>query len=126
MNESSPENLQTPIWHIGVACFVACFLFVAVTAAVKLGVTAPKIDADRAAALSKALAEIHQVEDINLTYPGWVDQSRGIVRLPIDTAMALAAREWKNPEAARKDLIARAEKAAAPAPKMAPKANAYE
>jgi hypothetical protein len=45
------------------------------------------------------------------------------VRLPIETAMQLAAQQWQNPAAARADLIARAEKAA-PLPKAPAKPSA--
>jgi hypothetical protein len=55
-----------------------------------------------------------------------VDQDRQIVRLPIDVAMSLAAREWQNPEKARADLIARGVKATAVLPKTAPKPSAFE
>ena len=33
---------------------------------------------------------------------GWIDQQRGLVRLPIDVAMQIAAQEWQNPAAARR------------------------
>jgi len=50
-----------------------------------------------------------------------------LVRLPIETAMQVAATEWQDPAKARADLIARAEKAAAPAPTNAPaKPNKFE
>jgi hypothetical protein len=43
-----------------------------------------------------------------------IDAKRGIVRLPIETAMALAARQGTDPSAARADLKRRIEKATAP------------
>jgi hypothetical protein len=55
-----------------------------------------------------------------------VDQDRNIVRLPIDAAIRLTVQAWQNPAQARADLIARAEKAAAPLPKVAPKPSAFE
>jgi hypothetical protein len=108
--------------------FVIAFLiFLALIAIAKFSISVPAIDADRDATISKSLVEIRRTESIELANPGWVDQSRGIVRLPIETAMQIAAREWQNPAQARKDLIARAEKAAAPAPKNTkPKANPFE
>ncbi len=101
-------------------------LFVALVVVVKLSVPVPAIDADRAAARSKALAEIRATEAAALAAPGWIDQDRGIVRLPIETALQLYANAAKNPAAARANLIARAEKAAAPLPKAAPKPSAFE
>ncbi|HEU6448647.1 MAG TPA: hypothetical protein VFV23_09455 [Verrucomicrobiae bacterium] len=127
MSDETQNNIQQPVWHIGVVFFAACFLFAALAAAVKFSVKTPAIDADRDAALAKSLAEIRQTEEVALKYPGWVDQPRGIVRLPIDMAMQIAAREWQNPDTARKDLISREEKLNAPAPKnAAPKANPFE
>jgi hypothetical protein len=66
------------------------------------------------------------VEETSLNSAGWVDQARGIVRLPIATAEQLAAQAWQNPAAARADLKARAEKAAAPLPKAPEKPSAFE
>jgi hypothetical protein len=122
----NPEITGKPIWHFGINFVVACFLFVSLVVAVKLSVSVPAIDADRAAIRSKALAEIRATEAAALATPGWVDQDRGIVRLPIETALQLCANAAKNPVAARADLIARAEKAAAPLPKVAAKPSAFE
>jgi hypothetical protein len=122
----SSEAIEKPVWHFGVIFVAACFLFIALGVIVKLSVTVPAIDADRAAVRSKALAEIRATETTALTTAGWVDKDRGIVRLPIEAALQLSAQSAKNPVAARADLIARAEKAAAPLPKTAPKPSAFE
>ena len=105
---------------------VAIILFAALAMVVKLAVNAPAIDAARAAERSKALAEMRTAEDKSLNTLGWADQSRGVVRLPIETAMQQAAQAWQNPAAARADLNARAEKAAAPAPVAPAKPSAFE
>ena len=101
-------------------------IFAMLAVALKLFVSVPALDADRAAVLAKALAEIRATENASLNNAGWIDQSRGIVRLPIETAVQLAARAWQNPASARADLTARAEKAAAPAPKAPEKPSAFE
>jgi hypothetical protein len=93
---------------------------------VKFSVAVPAIDADRAAVRSQALSDIRATEATALTTPGWVDQDRGIVRLPIETALQIFESAAQNPAAARANLIARAEKAAAPLPKVAPKPSAFE
>ena len=100
---------------------IAIVLFVAIGVAAKLLISAPAIDADRAAERSKALAEISAAEEKSLNTAAVVDKQRGIVRLPIETAMQLAAQKWANPSAARADLKSRAEKAAVPV-----KAVSYE
>ena len=101
-------------------------IFAVLSVAVKLTLNTPAIDADRAAVRSKDLAEIRAAEAMALGQAGWVDQDRGIVRLPIENAMQIYERAAQNPNAARADLIARAGKAAAPLPKAAPKPSAFE
>lgn len=95
---------------------IASLIFTLLALGVKLFVKAPAINADRDAVRAKALAEIRAAEDKSLNTAGWIDPSRGIVRLPIDTAMQEAAQAWKNPEQARADLLSRQENASKPAP----------
>ena len=122
----NPESDHKIVWHYGINFVAASLLFVALAVIVKFSVSVPAINADRAAVRAKALADIHAAETTALTTPGWIDQDRGIVRLPIDTALQLAAQAAQKPAAARADLLARAAKAAAPAPKTAPKPSAFE
>ena len=121
-------NLETTNRATGAAVgfVIATVLFVALAILVKLFVSVPAVDADRAAERSKALAEIRAAEDKSLGSFGWANQSHGIVRLPIATAMAQAAQAWQNPAAARADLIARQEKASAELPKAPEKPSAFE
>jgi hypothetical protein len=114
------------VWHFGINYAAACLLFVVIVAAAKLCIAVPGIDADRASVRSKDLAEIRAAEDAALTTPGWVDQDRGLVRLPIAQAIQIYEKAAQNPDAARADLRARAEKAAAPPPKTTPKPSAFE
>lgn len=93
---------------------IATVLFVALALITKYAVNAPAIDADRGAVRSQALAEIRSAEETALTTSAVLDSQRGIIRLPIDTAMQLTAQKWQNPAAARADLNSRAEKAVAP------------
>ena len=105
---------------------IASLIFIALAVVVKFSVYIPAIDADHVAARAKALAEIRATEDKSLTIAGWIDQSRGIVRLPIETAMQEMVQAWQNPAQARADLISRQEKASAPAPVVPPKPGAFE
>ena len=105
---------------------VASLLFIALAVVVKFSVKIPAIDADRNAARAKALAEIRATEEKSLNTAGWIDQPRGIVRLPIETAMQEAVQAWKNPAQARADLIARQEAASKPAPVAPTKPSAFE
>ncbi len=45
----------------------------------------------------------------------WIDQGRGVVRLPVARVMEITARDWADPAAGRSNLLARLEKAAPPA-----------
>jgi hypothetical protein len=121
-----PEPNEKTVWHFGVIFVVACFLFVALVVLVKLSITVPAIDADRAAVRTKALADLRAAEAVALATPGWIDQDRNLVRLPIDEAMQIYEQAAKNPVTARAGLIARAEKAAAPLPKKAAAPNPFE
>ncbi len=51
---------------------------------------------------------------------GVVNKDAGIYRIPIDRAMEIAAREWKNPGQARALLTNRVVKAVPPPPPAAP------
>lgn len=101
-------------------------IFIVLVVIVKLSTTVPAIDAGRAATISSALFDIRTNEVVSLDSAAWIDRSRGIVRLPISTALQLAAQEWQNPAQARADLITRAKHASAPAPKPAATANPFE
>ena len=105
---------------------IAAVLFVAIAVGVKMTVTAPPVDEDRVLQFGKALAEIRASEEMSLTTAAVIDAQRGVVRLPIETAMQLAAEKWQNPSAARADLNARADKAAAELPKAPEKPSAFE
>jgi hypothetical protein len=101
-------------------------IFAVLAVGVKLSQDVPTVDADRGAERSKALAEIRAAEKTALNTPAVIDPAHGTVRLPIDTAMQMAAQAWQNPGAARADLNARAEKAAKELPKAPEKPSAFE
>ena len=65
-------------------------------------------------------------EETALTTYDWQDKGKGLIRLPIDRAMELAIVKWKNPAAARSNLISQIDKASAPAPKAPEKPSAFE
>ncbi len=87
----------------------------------------PPLGQERAAERAKALAELRAAENEALTTPAWIDQGKGLVRLPIADAMRLVLSEWgQNPAAARSNLIARVEKATALPPKAPEKPSQFE
>lgn len=124
MNQAS-HNTRT-VWHVGLGFVIVSFLFAGLVLWVRAAVHVPAIDANRAALRAKDLMEIRTNAEQELNHVGWVDQQRGIVRLPIGLAMKLAAQEWQHPAAARSNLIAREAQATKPLPKPATPANPFD
>lgn len=80
----------------------------------------PPVSADRANARAKDNNEIRAAGVTSLGQWGHVDapptaRPNGIIRMPIEEAMKLTVQGYKNPEGFRTNLMARAEKANAPA-----------
>jgi hypothetical protein len=123
-NQNTPDVNRASGAAVGF--LIAGLIFLVLVVIVKFSMTPPAIDADRATAISQTLYQIRTNEVASLNNAGWIDHGRGIVRLPIDTAMQITAQEWRNPAQARADLISRAQKAAAPAPKPAATSNPFE
>ena len=111
-----------------VAAVLGAFLIVAALVwAMRHYTTPPPLNANRAAERAKALVELRAAEADALKNPGWVDQGKGIVRLPIADAMTLVGEQWQNAAVIRSNLIARVEKAMPPPPPPAPpKPSAFE
>jgi len=86
----------------------------------------PPLGEDRVAVRKKALVDLRAAEATELENYGWIDQAKGVVRLPIAEAMKLALRDWQDPAAARSNLIARVEKATAVPPAAPAKPSAFE
>ena len=103
------------------AAILGAFLIVALLVRLTKDYTAaPPLNANRAAERAKALADIRNAEEDALNNTGWIDPTKGIVRLRIDDAMKLTERAWQNPAAARSNLIARVDKANPPPPPPPP------
>lgn len=124
MNPQLTSN--RPVWHIGLGFLIGSFLFAGFVFWLKSAMPVPAIDAGRATERARDLAEIRATETQALNNPGWIDPSRGVVRLPIGVAMGIAAQEWQNPAKARADLIVREQKATAPAPVAPAKPSIFE
>lgn len=106
---------------------IGTFLIVAVLVlAMRRQTQPPPVDQARIAERSKALVELRAAEAEALNTPAWIDQTKGLVRLPVTNAMDLVLRAWQNPEAARSNLIARVEKATAAPPKAPEKPSEFE
>jgi hypothetical protein len=98
----------------------AFLIFAALVWAMRQYTQPAPLGEDRAAVRRKALAEIRATEADQLHNYGWVDQGKGVVRLPVAEAMVLVEREWQNPAAGRSNLLARVAQAFPPPPPKAP------
>jgi len=108
------------------AVIVACLIFAGLVWKMREYTAPPPLAAVRAAERASALKELRAAEAIALNNVGWVDQAKGVVRLPIADAVVLAEKQWQNPAQARADLIARVEKATALPPKAPEKPSQFE
>ena len=113
MNSSDSENNGSSGrgFSVTVAVVLACLIFAALVFKMRQYTTPAPLGAERAAERAKALAELRAAETDALDNPAWIDQTKGLVRLPIADAVKLASREWQNPSQARSNLISRVETA---------------
>lgn len=124
-------NSDTQPERSGLAYFIAVlgsFLIVAsLVWAMKHYTQVPPLGEDRAAVRAKALADLRATEAEALNNVGWVDPTKGLVRLRIEDAMHWVETEWaRNPAAARSNLSARVDKATAPPPRQPEKPSQFE
>ena len=111
-------------WAIGI---VGTFLLVAALVAVMYFYTRPApLAQNRIEERKKNLAELRASDKDSLETYGWVDQTKGIVRLPISAAIELTLKEYSDPVAGKTNLVARSAKASfvPPPPPAAP--NPFE
>ena len=122
-SQPAAERTTAPL----VIAILGCFLIIAALVwAMHHYTQPPPLGEDRVAVRKKALAELRAAEAEGLNTYGWVDQAKGVVRLPIAEAMKMTLLEWQNPAAARSNLIARVEKATAAPPKAPEKPSPFE
>lgn len=113
-------------FSITAAVVIVCLIFAALVWKTRQYTTPAPLGAERAAERAKALVELRASETDALTTVGWVDQGKGIVRLPIADALKLAEKQWQNPAQARATLHDRVEKAFYVPPPPPPKPSAFE
>ena len=111
---------------VTVAVVIACLIFAGLVWKMRQYTTPAPHGAERAAERAKALTELRAAETDALNNAAWIDQTKGLVRLPIADAMKLAEREGQNPSQARSNLIARVEKANYVPPKPPEKPSQFE
>jgi hypothetical protein len=123
---SDPQAERTGLTYV--ITVLGSFLIVAGLVWVMRHYTQPApLGEDRAAVRAKALAELRAAETEALNTTGWMDASKGIVRLRIEDAMKWVEQEWgRDGAAARSNLISRVEKATALPPKQPEKPSQFE
>lgn len=127
MNPSESDNqCCRRRWATVLAALGACLIFTALVWVTKKYTQPEPLNANRAKERAEALQKLTEENAVALGEAGWLDPTKGIVRLPIAVAMNLAEREWQNPAQARSNLIARVEKATALPPKAPEKPSAFE
>jgi hypothetical protein len=111
---NSPGPFKLTVYGVVIAaCFFVMFYMVRRS---YREYQAPPINHARALERIKARQELTTKAISNLTTLGWVDQPKGIVRLPIARAMEMTIQAYQNPEAAHSNLVARSKQSEKPAP----------
>lgn len=124
MNSQHPSRFQ---WLAYGVAIIGAFLIMAALVWTAYRYTRPEpVGAARVAERKKALVELRAAEARSLNNYGWADQAKGLAQLPIARAMELTVQAYQSPEAARSNLTARANQAAAPPPKAPEKPSQYE
>ena len=123
-SDSCCQNTRIGAYVVG---FLGTFLIVALLVYLMQSYAGvPSIAATRAEERMKIMADFKAANTPLVETYDWQDQAKGFVRVPIEQAKELVLQEWQDPAAARSNLMARAAKAFAPAPKPPEKKNEYE
>ncbi len=121
---ASTSKSSLGVYFVGIAG--ALLIVLILIAAMNSRNRAPAISAARSAERLKARQELDAAAAALLNDYSWVDQGKGIVRIPIATAMEMLQQQWKNPASGRSNLLARLEKATAQPPKAPEKPSPFE
>lgn len=118
MNEPSEKRI---VGFYVVAILGAFLIMAALVQAMRHYSKPADLNAARSEERSKALAQIRNENSDALDNYAWQNKDKGIVRLPVGQAMQLTIQEWKNPAAARSNLVFRADESVKKAPEKAGK-----
>ena len=112
---------------ITVVAILASFLLVAFLVRQMVRVARPAaVGSNRAEARAKDNADIRAAGASALQNWGYVDQGKGVVRMPIEEAMKATIQGYKSAGAFHSNLVARVEKATALPPKPPEPKNEFE
>ena len=90
------ENNNGRGYSVTVAVIVASLIFIALVWKMREYTTPAPLGAERAAERAKALHELRAAEADALNNVGWIDQTKGLVRIPIAEAMKLRRRRTQH------------------------------
>ena len=102
---------RTPVWiyAIGVG---GTFLIMALLVGIMYRFTRPPdLRTTRGEERRKNLVELNSTTREQIENYAWLDESKGIVRLPVAKDMQLTLDQWPDPAAARSNLLERLAKA---------------
>lgn len=117
-NESNPKSCCSA--KCGSACaytaaIIGSFLIIFwLTQSMKRFTRPEPLGVKRAEERATARRELDAANKEAVRTYGWVDQSKGIVRLPVERAMELTIQLGKDPAAARANLLSRINEATKP------------
>ena len=108
---NTESNARTPLWiyAIGVA---GTFLIMAALVWVMYYFTRPAdLTHTRGEERRKNLADLNAATREQSEGYAWIDEGKGLVRLPINHAVQLVVEKWPNSAALRSNLLERVDKA---------------
>lgn len=124
---NSTSNCQKTRFGALVVAVLGTFLVMAALVRLMQSYTqSPDSDQVRAGERTLILTEFQAANKPLLENYDWQDQAKGFIRVPIERAKELVLQEWKDPAAARSNLMARAAKEFAPPPKAPEVKNPFE
>jgi len=116
MNGYAPKSSAPLAYVVGI---LGALLIVFLLVRAMQNYTQPAaLGANRAAQRSEFLTKLRQAEAPVLSEYAWQDQPKGVVRIPIDQAMAQTIQLYKAPASVRAVLIERSDIVSAPPPEV--------
>ena|SRR5688572_16415198 len=108
---NTEPHARTPLWIYAIGV-LGSFLIMAVLVWVMYYFTRPAdLTRTRGEERRRNLSEVNAAaRDQSETY-AWIDEGKGLVRLPIHHAVQLVAEKWPDPAALRSNLLERVDKA---------------
>jgi hypothetical protein len=123
MHAETPRDNRIAVYSLAI---IGAFLLTAFMVWAMRKYANPTVVDNRPAERAKAYKDLRAAEIAGLNTPGVIDAGKGLIRLPITNAMEMVVREWKNPDAARSNLLDRVAKATAAPPKAPEKPSEFE